>query len=314
MSPAGIRTGYRHVVALLRRHRVLVVILVGLAAAGPAGRFLAGDINNRGVTGLTITQAGQGDPDELRACSSQKTIFESLNTVDEVHQLYMQEMNAIFTEREMVLKNSDTWTCGINSDSTMPMGMLQSLAARLPGWFVVPEPPSGPAVQRPVTFDAFSAIAGELQREYECKLFELQDRAIAHIMRNDDLSPGQFCCTEQGCAPSGNGSLCIDSPTSDQTCNQACPVYMTQNELAARLPATMEVIAIERQRSRLALDRALQTMRSFDANFPVARELICYQRASLDLRNELNLLADAVSCMPKIWDAITSIHDRKDFP
>lgn len=313
MSPAGIRTGYRHVVTLLRRHRVLAVILVGLAAAGPAGRFLAGDLGRDGVLNLVVGGGIEAE-DELRACTGQNTIFEDMQTVDEVHQAYMQEMNAIFTERETVLKNSDVWTCGLGSDSTMPMAMLQSLASRLPGWFVVPEPPGGPAIQRPVTFDAFSAIAGELQREYECKLFELQDTAIAHIIRNDDLSPGEFCCTDSGCASVNAGFTCNDAPTSDPLCNESCPVYMTNNELAARLPATMEAIALERRRSRLALDRALQTIRSFDANFPVARELICYQRASLDLRNELNLLADAVSCMPKIWDAITSIHDRKDFP
>lgn len=64
-------------------------------------------------------------------------------------------------------------------------------------------------------------------------------------------------------------------------------------------------------RVQRALERTLHTMRSFDGNYGAARNIWCYELASLDLRNELGLVADATSCMPKIWDAVTSLHDRK---
>lgn len=299
---------------ILARYRVLTVLLLGLFAMAGTGKFLAGNLTQRGITGLTIIRAGGDEEDELRACSSQHTIFEDLEVMDDVNTLYLQEMNAIFDEREQILKNSAQWLCGENADTLTPMPALQSLAARLPGWYVLPEPPDGTPVQRPVNFGAFSAIAAELQREYECKLVELSDQAVALMTRNKDISPDLFCCTPQGCALESIGFECLSAPTSDPQCNQECPVYLTQMEIATRLPSIQETLAIERQRSRLSLDRALQTMRSFDINFLVARELVCYQRASLDLRNEFNLLADAVSCMPKIWDAVTSLHDRKELP
>jgi hypothetical protein len=78
-----------------------------------------------------------------------------------------------------------------------------------------------------------------------------------------------------------------------------------------RMPTLHEDIQRERQVSRVAVERSLATMRSFEMNYAIARQFVCYQRASLDLKNEMSLLADAVSCMPKIWDAVTSIHDRK---
>lgn len=295
----------------LKKYRVVAILLASLFVAAGTGNFLAGNIWNINIAGLQIVTGGSSPMgDDLRACSGQNTIFEDKETVTDTHDTYMTEMENIFTEREMLMKNSAKWTCGADADRTIPMPALQSLAERLPGWHVQPDPPDGTPRMRPVSFDAFSAIAGELQREYECKLFELIDRSLPLMAKNKDISPGNFCCTDQGCASVTTGFTCVSPETTDSQCNQECPVYLTQSEIAKRLPATMEIINIERQQSRMALERALQTMRGLDIAFPEARELFCYQRASLDLRNELNLLADAVSCMPKIWDAVTSLHDR----
>lgn len=298
----------------LTRYRALTILLLGLFAMAGTGKFLQGNLVHRGVTGLTIAVAGSDDEDEPRACSGQHTIFEDIEVLDDVSRMYVREMNAIFNEREKILQDSSAWLCSQDADAFTRMPVLESLARRLPGWHVVPEPPDGEPVQRPVTFGAFSAIAAEFQREYECKLVELSDRAFALMAKNKDIAPGEFCCTEQGCASTSSGLECVGGTSDDPQCDQECPVYLTQMEIVTRLPSLQEKVAIERQRSRLALDRALQTMRSFDINFLVARELICYQRASLDLRNEFSLLADAISCMPKIWDAVTSIHDRKELP
>lgn len=310
----SVRNGYVSAQETLSHHRVFAVLLLGLFAMAGTGNFLTGELINRGVTGLVISLAGKDEKDELRACNGQHTIFQDMEVLDDVQKAYFREMNGIFTEREEILKNSAEWICDKDSDALTSMPMLRSLAVRLPGWHVIPEPPDGPMVQRPVTLAAFGSIAAELQREYECKLFELNDRSIALMTRNKDLAPGKFCCANQGCTATNNVFECVGPQTDDSQCDQACEVYLTQIEIATRLPAISDTLAIERQHSRMALDRALQTMRSFDINFLIARELTCYQRASLDLRNEFNLLADTVSCMPKIWDAVTSIHDRKELP
>lgn len=309
--PSFFRRQVRELSALLRKYRVVVILFAGLFVAAGSGNFLAGNLWNTTISGLQVVMGGSSiTEDDLRACSGQHTIFEDKETVTDTHDAYMTEMGNIFSEREQIMKKPGMWTCGADANSTIPMPALKSLAERLPGWHVVPEPPDGTPRQRPVSFDAFSAIAGELQREYECKLLELIDRSLPLMAKNKDISPGKFCCTDQGCASVTTGFTCVSGETDDSQCNQECPVYLTESEIAKRLPITMKIIDIERQQSRMALERSLQTMRGFDVTFPEARELVCYQRASLDLRNEMNLLADAVSCMPKIWDAVTSLHDR----
>jgi hypothetical protein len=303
--------GFRASTAFLRKYRVVVILLAGLFVAAGSGRFLAGNLWNTNISGLQVVKGGFSmTEDDLRACSGQHTMFENMETITEVHEAYTTEMESIFLEREELMRKPTTWTCGADADRMMVMPNLQALVDKLPGWHVVPEPPSGARRQRPVTVDAFSAIAGELQREYECKLIELSHRALALIANNKDISPGDFCCTDFGCASVTTGATCTSAVTSDPQCNRECAVFLTTSEIATRLPTGQEIIDIERKQSRTALERALQTMRGFDTTFPEARELVCYQRASLDLRNELNLLSDAVSCMPKIWDAVTSLHDR----
>lgn len=305
--PASIKGPYDAAMKILRTHKTLTIILLALFVAAGSGGYLRGDL----LGNPAIQFGGQNNKDDdLRACSSMHTIFESFETIAESQQLYVQQMSAIFSEHEKVLRTPSQWKCGAGQSGEPALPALQLLATHLPGWSVFPAT-GAPPVARPVTFDAFSAVAAELQREYECKLVELQDRAIAEIARNKDQAPGTFCCTEEGCMESGNGAVCTGPETDNSMCNDQCPIYFTQPALAARIPLYDEAINNERTRSRTAIGRALYALRSADMHYEVARQLVCYERASLDLRNELGLTADAVSCMPKIWDAVTSIHDKK---
>ena len=293
--------------ALLRKlstHRILVVLLLALfVAAGSrqVGAFLRVP---------PIQFGGQNDTeDDLRVCSGMHTIFEEYETIAEVQELYIQQMSAVFSEHERVLSTPSQWKCGAGQTGEPPLPALNMLAGNLPGWSVFPSS-SAPAVMRPVTFNVFSAVVAELQREYECKLVELQDRALLEISRNKDRAPGNFCCSGQGCTRVG-GVTCVGPVTQDSLCNDQCPVFFTTMDIATRLGPYDLAIGNERQRSRTALERSLYALRAADMHYEVARQLTCYMRASLDLRNELNLAADAISCMPKIWDALTSIHDKK---
>ena len=292
---------------ILRTHRMLAIIMAGLFVAVGAENFVRADL----LGNPAVQFGGQNNTDDdLRTCSGMHTVFENFETIAEAQELYVQEMSAVFSEHETFLRTPSSWKCGAGQSGEPSLPKLQNLAEHLPGWSAFPSS-GAPAVMRPVSFAAFSAVVAEFQREYECKLVELQDRAIYEISRNKDRAPGQFCCSDQGCIPAGNGSLCTAAQTQDSMCDQQCPVLFTTMDLATRLGPYDLAINNERQRSRTALERSLAALRSADMHYEVARQLTCYIRASLDLRNELNLTADAISCMPKIWDALTSIHDKK---
>lgn len=301
-SLIGMTTWVRSV---LRTHRTLAILIVALFVAAGSGRMLQGSLTSSSPIVFGGPDADKDDP--LRACSGQHTMFQDYETIAETQQAYTEAMSEVFAEHEKILRTPSEWKCAVGESAEPSLPKAQALAALLPGWHVVPVT-DGPAVERPITFTGFSSLVGELQREYECKLVELQDRSLAEISRNQDQAPGSFCCTEQGCMKSGIVT-CTGPVTSDPFCDQACPIVFTTTDIATRLDPYNESINTERQRSRTAVERSLFALRAADMHYELARQLLCYQRASLDLRNELSLTADAISCMPKIWDALTSLHD-----
>jgi hypothetical protein len=152
----------------------------------------------------------------------------------------------------------------------------------------------------------------EFEREYECHLTDLQDKAVPLILENADYpNTTQFCCAGGRCKASGGSTVCDGPLTSDPLCDESCESVFTSADMVARLGPFYMRASEERTRARVAIERTMLTLRSFEVNYGYARDLMCYARASLDLRNELSLIADATSCMPKIWDALTSLHDRK---
>lgn len=287
--------------------------LAALVAAAGSTQFLRGDLLVSVGSGPGF--AGTGAPLSLRDCSSEGTMFEDLENIGDLRAVYKREMSAIFSERESVYKTPSKWKCGPGAEGDPPSPKLLALAARMPGWhyFVSAPAPFGGVVQmRSVTFDAFSAIVAEFQREYECKLTELQDRVLMEVARNQDVKkPALFCCMNVGCKEASGGASCLGPLTGDPFCDDQCDIGLNFTDLSTRLQPYHEELGVERQTSRTAVERALWTMRSFDINYAIARQLMCYERASLDLRSEMSLMSDAVSCMPKIWDPVVSIHDRK---
>jgi hypothetical protein len=165
-----------------------------------------------------------------------------------------------------------------------------------------------------VTWNAFSSIVAEYQRVYECRLAEITSRALLVVSSNLDYDqPAEFCCdkTVDACVLKTFSTACKAAPTADPRCDKQCDITVNSFEIARRLGPLIERMSIERAHARVALERTLNTLRSFETNYAIARQLNCYERASIDLQNELSLLSDASSCMPRIWDVVTSIHDRK---
>ncbi len=312
-------TGWHDGRRMVVRHKILVLTILVMFAVAGSTRFLRGDILGTGGSGGTGSSSSSEQ--SLRTCDSKDTRFEDVENIDEARDIYRRAMTAVVYEREMILKTPSLWKCGTGAAGEPPIAELRALADDLPGWHYrvdtsflfggVTTP-----VQRPVTFASFAAIVAEFQREYECKLTEIQDRNIAQVSLNNDVEqPAQFCCMTvgdfQGCREQTDASMCDTPLTSNARCDDQCPVLLYMSDLISRMPALHQNVLDEREISRVAMERMLNTMRSFDVNYAIARQFVCYQRASLDLKNEMSLLADAVSCMPKIWDAVTSIHDKK---
>lgn len=74
---------------------------------------------------------------------------------------------------------------------------------------------------------------------------------------------------------------------------------------------------IERIRSELPVAReALRTTLLYTETsnrlHALSQEITCLQRASLDIRNAFGLIASAVSCMPRAWDAHGTLRSLKE--
>lgn len=267
-----------------RRHRLLIasMVILSVVAALTQVKLRGSLLGGPGGPG-----GSSSSEESLRTCSDAWTIFEGKENATEVMGLFSGEVTKVVEERVQYLEKPSDWKC-MDKEPAMPK--LQALAAKLPGWHYPPEGPPGAGGSplafplRPVIFESSASVMSEFLREYECKLVALDARATNAVLTGNDL----------------------DAPCLPGTCPP-----INSADLAKRVGAYRERLKQERRRARLALERTLHLLRSFDANYQAARNIVCLQRASLDLRNELNLLADTTSCMPKIWDALTSIHDRK---
>lgn len=310
--PASVLRQSKQLRASAKKHQLLILVLLALVAATVSSRFLTGQLIP-GLPNPATPTSTAGDPP--RSCSAEGTPFAATESIVKILSTYRTRMNEVVNEHEKILKTPSEWKCGPGDLGEPSIPKLQALAKELPGW-------SGDAkavgVERAVTFDSFVSVVSEFQRTYECVLLARQEESIKSVMNNMDLESDGFCCSNQACVPTTKqtkdgkvptGVLCAGPVTQDPLCGNVCPVLVTSVDLATRPGEYMENIDTERQRSRNAVERTLQALRSYELNYAIARQLTCYQRASLDLRNEMSLLADAMSCIPKIWDAVTSIHD-----
>jgi hypothetical protein len=285
-NPGAISGFFTAAKKMLARHKILVLFGVTLAVV-----VLVNRVNLRGslIGGPPGAGSSSSSEDSLRTCSDVGTMFEGMGNLAKVMEKYHGKVSEVVLERQKYLRDPQKWKCP-GQNPGMPK--LEALASQLPGW-KYPDRSAGSSssqnyLSRPVIFESFSSILGEYLREYDCKLVRLQQSSVNAVMTNNDVS--------SGCSP---GVDCPDTAISD---------------LAVRPGAYMSKIDSERHRARVALERTLNVLRSFEMNYSAAHDLICFHRAALDLRTEMSLLADTSSCLPKIWDALTSIHDRKPEP
>lgn len=266
----------------MKKHSLLLTVLLSLSiAVGLSNALLRGQLlgGGSGPPGSLFTAPGQS-----RACASQGTMFENIHQPTKVTELFSLRMNAIVDERLRLLNTPSAWSCIASGGVQQPlMPELQALADDMPGWHYVMQTavlgsPQTLVNRKPVTWENFSSVALEFVREYECKLSELQDQAINVVLTDND----------------------IENPD---------PAGLYSATLASRITNLIQLMTDERQRARTATERTINTLRSFEMHLPFTLQMHCMQRTAMDLKNTLALTADAVSCMPKIWDSVTSIHD-----
>lgn len=293
--------------SLWDKHRTLVVLLFILSIIAGSSRFLRGAIVGLPPAASVYFESG-ADP---RACTSTGTVFANLKTLRETTDLFRKRISGVVGEREDFLKAPSSWPCVPGTEGGI--GSLAGLAKEMPGWYY--RPAIGDPKMLPVTFASFNSVVAEFVREYECKLSEFSQTADSMVAINRDVdNPNSFCCDEETntCKQITQVLACATTPSDDSMCAEECPTENVQEVFTTRLTAFYARIESEKQRARLAVLRTFHTLRSLELNYAYAKSLVCFQRASLDLRNELGLLADTISCMPKIWDAVTSLHDPDD--
>ncbi len=301
------------------KHAVILFLIVILALIGIASTSL------RAASLGGALGAGNGSSssveDSVRACTSKGTLFEKEWNLDKLAGIFKGRISAVVEERMKVLKTPSKWVCpkSLTDPGDPDMPYLQDLASALPGWsynYYQGTSSSLSLSKNPIriTFNAFTSITAEFEREYECRLSELKQNANEAIARNADidLSNGtQFCCDDrEACVKVETDTTCSGQQTDDPICGHDCPVILKDEEFQTRIAPYQDRTDQEVIRARAAMERVMEVIRSFELSYSYSRDLMCYARASLDLRNELNLLSQATSCMPKIWDALTSLHDR----
>lgn len=301
-----------------RRHTgmiVFVLSLVALTVATIATRFSA-QLGPDDGGGDSSSSSSVSTP--YRECSSRGTIFENVGNLDRAQQLFVSRMSAVTEERENILTDTSNWSC--TASVAAPMPVLRSLAEELPAWhYRRSNIFSGlfgfgyTTELRPVTFESFGSIVGEFLRVYECKVSELQSQTHTVVSTNNDYPPGtEFCCTNNGCVVASlAGDQCTGPTTTSPSCDDQCPLPdLSVYDLARRPTAFSDRALPERARARIATERTLNALHSYELEHETIRQLECAARASLDLMNSTSLLSEAMSCMPKIWDVSTSLHDR----
>lgn len=260
----------------LRQHRALLIILATLAvAAALTNSSLRGSLIN---PLFTIGGGRSQTKENWQACTSKGTVFENLTTVDEAVDTFETMMSNVVAERQAMLEDSAVIDCTGRTDQEVFYGsQLETMANGLPALYVRADPlaQSFADYEPPhLTFASFSTVIAAFDRAYECKLEELRSTRFA-VMNSSQANDLQ-----------------------------------TLGRVAGKAASIDRRIDVERTRARIAIDRTLLTLRSFDILAPMQRQLTCLVRQEMDLKHELSLLADAVSCLPRIWDSTTSLHDR----
>ncbi len=248
------------------------------------------------------------------SCSADGTPFAASENLDEVERLFNERLSRIVEERLHYLSTPSQWSCVSQDEPTSSFQELQKVADEFSGWSRPYASPSGGVFlkRRPVRFESFSSIIGEMLRAYDCRMATLQALSITPVLRNADFPEDtEFCCAgaEQSCVAKTDATTCLGSVTTDPLCDGSCQPSALITDIITRILPYRDEASLRRTTTRLSTERLLLVLHSYEMHQRTARNIQCTLRLSLDLKNELSLLADTMSCLPRIWDSATSLHD-----
>lgn len=89
-------------------------------------------------------------------------------------------------------------------------------------------------------------------------------------------------------------------------------IFMSRGKYNEKMASIRATIAREKVLARESLNRTFSLINGFDRLRPLALDIECLKRASLDLRNVLGIASDISSCLPRIWDAKGSLRDLQE--
>jgi hypothetical protein len=177
------------------------------------------------------------------------------------------------THLQNLLSSNDQMDCSAENYEEFfpPTEALRDLAAWLPPWQV-------PGRLEKLSEKDLSIVLTEFLRIYECGLKE-QENEYLGIPR-----------LRREWAKAGNPPL-------------------TYPDLLKERLRRKQFIRQELLTARAALERTLTLLGGIGRLHPLILEFQCVQRASLDLRNVLGLVGEAMSCLNRIEDARGSLRD-----
>lgn len=94
--------------------------------------------------------------------------------------------------------------------------------------------------------------------------------------------------------------------------NEQTGGVLTRGEFNDLYAEQNQQIDTELRIARATLERTLELVGGYDRLRPLALDIECLKRSSLDLRNVLGLAAQASACLPRSWDVRGSLDDLPD--
>ena len=232
------------------------------------------------LTACTPQDRGGFLGDRLAPCSAQGSVFADLPFKD-WPSTYHSTVDVIIKEHlEMTqdIGKKQLDCTAANTLSVLPPSFpLNLLAATLPPW----ESP-----ERSGTLSELhaAAVLKEYVRVYECANLERRESLAVRVNERENGTVGSGSGTT-GSGVSGSGG--------QRTGWERGPFQKEEDIQLAQINRELAI-------ARPALERTLDVLGSIDQLLPLAIETECIKRASLNLRNAVGLLSDALSCSTKI--------------
>ncbi len=236
---------------------------------------------------MLLTGCGLAEPDpsnsilKLPPCTGEDTVFASLaieSASNVYHSTIARVVDAHFEQISSIHTRPLQCTANDYRGLLQPSSELQQLADQLPEW--------GPSRGAELSEADLSSVLLEYLRVYECSLFQRRKFLEPTIVKEMG-TPWE--------TPTGTKMVSMNAGAQTQEASRQRGII--QSELATARPT---------------LERTLAFIGGIDRLRPLAAELECLKRASLDLRNATGLISEAASCMPKIWDSRGSLRDLSD--